>query len=30
MDFSRYAGLILIFLGLLVLAAAWLAIEKPF
>jgi len=28
--FSRFAGLVLIFLGLLVLAAAWLAIDKPF
>lgn len=27
--FSRFAGLILIFLGLLVLTAAWLAINKP-
>ena len=27
--FSRFAGLILIFLGLLVLIAAWLAIIKP-
>jgi hypothetical protein len=28
--FSRFAGSLLIFFALLVLAAAWLAIEKPF
>jgi hypothetical protein len=28
--FSRFAGVILIFLGLLVLTASWLAIDKPF